>query len=163
MTNKFTEKAQNALEAARTEAQRMGHTYIGSEHLLLGLLEEGTGIAAKILMGKHLTAKDVRGEIERLIGFGSPSAVGAKDMTPRLKKIIEGAAMESMRNGQNYIGTEHLLYALLLERDSIAITITEALGASVGEMKNELAEFLAASLDRTGGILGKGKTKSGKN
>lgn len=163
MTNKFTEKAKNALENARSEAQRMGHSYIGSEHLLLGLLAERTGIAAKILIEKKLSEENARKEIERTVGVGTVSVVGAKDMTPRLKKIIESAASESMRNGQSYIGTEHLLYALLQERDSIAVAIIEMQDVSVAELKNDLIEFFASSIDRTAGVLGQGKSKSEKS
>ena len=154
MTNKFTEKAKNALLGAQEEARAMGHTYIGSEHLLLGLIGETTGIASKILTARRLRADAILNEIRKIVGVGSPSAVGARDMTPRLKKIVERAAAESVRNGQSYIGTEHLLLALLEERDSVACTVLDALGASVSELKNDLHEFFTASVDRSQGELG---------
>ena len=163
MANKFTEKAQNVLKRARTEAEGMGHTYIGSEHLLLGLVCEKSGIAAKILYARKARAASIRSGIEKAVGIGSPSSVKASDMTPRLKKIIEGAASESLKNGQNYIGTEHLLFALLLERDSVACTVLEELDVSVAELKNDLIEFFASSIDRTAGVVGREPKKSAKN
>ena len=163
MANKFTEKAQNVLEKARAEAEGMGHTYIGSEHLLLGLVCEKSGIAAKILYARKARAASIRSGIEKAVGIGSPSSVKAYDMTPRLKKIIEGAAAESLKNGKSYIGTEHLLFSLLQERDSVACTVLEELDVSVAELKNDLIEFFASSIDRTAGVVGREPKKSAKN
>ena len=163
MGNKFTEKAQGVLERARLEASRMGHTYIGSEHLLLGLISEKSGIAAKILQARKAKESLIRGRIEKTVGVGEPTSVKASDMTPRLKKIIEGAALESLKNNQSYIGTEHLLFALLQERDSVACTVLEELDISVAELKNDLIEFFASSLDRTAGIVGQGQKNITKN
>ena len=163
MGNKFTEKAQGVLERARLEASRMGHTYIGSEHLLLGLICEKSGIAAKILQARKTKESLVRGRIEKTVGIGEPTSVKASDMTPRLKKIIEGSALESLKNNQSYIGTEHLLYALLQERDSVACTVLEELDVSVAELKNDLIEFFASSLDRTAGMVDQGQKKALKN
>lgn len=163
MASKFTEKAQSALEKARVEARRMGHTYIGTEHLLLGLLTEKAGIAAKILEARKVREPALREEIQKTVGVAPPSEVGAKDMTPRMKKVIEASAAESVRNGQNYIGTEHLLFALLQERDSVACTVLEAIDTSVAELRNDLIEFFASSIDRTAGIVGEKRTKNTKS
>lgn len=163
MANKFTEKAQNVLERARAEAAGMGHTYIGSEHLLLGLVSERSGIASKILHARRAKEAAIRNGIEKAVGVGSPSSVKASDMTPRLKKIIEGAASESLKNGQSYIGTEHLLFSLLQERDSVACAVLEELDVSVAELKNDLSEFFASSIDRTAGVVGRESKKATKN
>ena len=103
--NRFTQKAQNTLNRALTEAREMGHTYIGSEHLLLGLLGESDSVAQKLLSKSGAEAEAVKSAVEEMVGRGSQTFVSAADMTPRTKKIIEGSAYESMRHGQNYIGT----------------------------------------------------------
>ena len=141
----------------------MGHNYIGSEHLLLGLMNSDSSIASKILEARRANVEKIRAGIEKNVGVGFPSAVDARDMTPRLKKIIENAGAESIRNGQSYIGTEHLLFALLQERDSIACIVLEELGISSSELRNDLFEFFSASLDH--GLTGQsqGKSKSAKN
>ena len=162
MVNKFTEKAERVLKTAHESARRMGHTYIGSEHLLLGLLSEKSSIAAKILEAGKANDQKIRNKIEELVGVGTPSTVNGIDMTPRLKRIIESAGAESRKNGQNYVGTEHLLFALLQERDSVAVYVLEAAEVSVADMKNELIEFFASSVDRTGNV-GRSTQKSAKS
>ena len=115
MANKFTQKAQNTLNRALTAARELGHTYIGSEHLLLGLVSEQDSIASKLLLARGADVTRLRKTIIDIAGAGSPSQVSPADMTPRAKKIIEASAAESLRNGNHYIGTEHLLFALLSE------------------------------------------------
>ena len=142
MSNRFTEKAQNVLTAALNGAAEMGHTYIGSEHLLLGLATETSGVAAHYLIEHGADEEKIRSAITRLAGVGSPSSVGAADMTPRTKNIIEASFYESRRHGQDYIGTEHLLLALLNERDCVGVRILESLDVSASDLKNELMSFL---------------------
>ena len=148
MTNRFTVKAQNVLNNSLRVARDLGHTYVGSEHLLLALVAEKEGIAAKMLKARGVTYENVKEALIREVGQGSQSDVTPADMTPRVKRIIERSAMESYRTGQNYIGTEHLLSALILEDDSVAAKILEGLHASLSELKTELAEFFGASNEK---------------
>ena len=127
MTNRFTVKAQNVLNNSLRVARELGHTYIGSEHLLLSLTAEGESVAAKLLEKRGVAYDAVREALIREVGEGAHSDVTPADMTPRVKRIIEHSAMESLRTGQNYIGTEHILAALLSEDDSVAAKILEEL------------------------------------
>ncbi len=143
MTNRFTEKAQNVLNFALRAASEMGHTYIGSEHLLLGLLKETNGVAAHYLAEREVDFEKVSAAVAQIAGLGSPISVSAANMTPRTKSIIESSYMEAQRNGQNYIGTEHLLLALLGERDCVAVRILENMNVPVSELRNELQNYLS--------------------
>ena len=117
MSTRFTPKAQNVLSYALQSAHEMGHTYIGSEHLLLGLLKEDGGVAAHYLHERGVSLDAVRHAIVQLTGVGTPSQVSPADMTPSTKKIIEASLYEAQQNGQTMIGTEHLLLSLLGERE----------------------------------------------
>ncbi len=145
MASRFTQKAQNVLQFALQSASEMGHTYIGSEHLLTGLLKESTGVAAHYLSERGADTKKVYDAIVRLAGVGSPSQVSAADMTPRTKNIIEASLYESQRNGQDYIGTEHILLALIGERDCVAVRILEGIGISINDLRSDLLGFLGNS------------------
>ena len=144
MNNRFTAKAQNALNNSLRFARAMGHTYIGSEHLLLSLAAEGESVAAKLLFKHGVTVEKVRARIAEAVGVGSESTVTPADMTPRTKKIIEGSAIEAARTGQNYIGTEHLLLALLAERDCVAVKIISDLGADADDLAGEITTLLGS-------------------
>ena len=122
MNSRFTQSAQSALDKALEFARGFGHTYIGSEHLLLGLMAEKEGIASKLLENRSASLESAKEMVKEISGNDSPTNVGAADMTPRTKKIIESSAYQAMRMGQNYIGTEHLLLGLLSESESKANT-----------------------------------------
>ena len=126
-------------------ASELGHTYIGSEHLLLGLLSEDTGVAAHYLQERGATVDKVQSAVVRIAGEGSPSDISSSDITPRTKNIIENSLGESQRYGQNYIGTEHLLLALLEERDCVAVRILESIGVSVNDLRQDVITFLNSS------------------
>ncbi len=145
MTNRFTQKAQNTLQNSLRFARELGHTYIGSEHLLLALAAETESMAAKLLAKHGISPAALRELIEKEVGTGSESAVTPADMTPRTKKIIEGSAIESTRGGQHYIGTEHLLLALLGEADSVAVKMLSALNVSPDTLKKEITALLASA------------------
>ena len=152
MANRFTQKAQNALNLSLRLASEMGHTYIGSEHLLMGLIKEETGVAAHYLSERGATLEKVQSAVTQMAGIGSPTSVSAADMTPRTKNIIEASLYESQRGGQDYIGTEHLLLALLGERDCVAVRILESLGVSVSDLRGDLTSFLgSATSERSSG------------
>ena len=142
MASRFTRKAQKVLNLSMQIASELGHTYIGSEHLLLGLLSEDTGVAAHYLQERGATVEKVQEAVVRIAGEGTPSAISSSDITPRTKNIIENSLVESQRYGQNYIGTEHLLLALLEERDCVAVRILEGLGVSVNDLRQDIVAFL---------------------
>ncbi len=145
MTNRFTQKAQNVLNYALRAASAMGHTYIGSEHLLLGLLAEDSGVAAHYLTERGASAEKIKRAIEEMAGVGSPTPLSASDMTPRTKKIIETSLYASQENGQDYIGTEHLLLALLNEEDCVAVRLLESQGVSLNDLRQDLLAFLGSA------------------
>ncbi len=148
MSNKFTQKAQNTLNRALSSARELGHTYIGSEHLLMGLLQEKDSIASRLLLARGADAARLRKSIVDIAGEGSQSYVTPSDMTPRAKKIIEASAAESIRCGNHYIGTEHILFALLCERDCVGVRLLEADGIPASELKSDLAAYLSAPTEK---------------
>ncbi len=144
INNKFTEKAKAALEYARMSACDLGHTYIGSEHILLGLLCRASGDtpAMRILSSCGVDYKDARAQLMLIMGKGEPTHLTSSDFTPRTKRIIENSYTEARRYGQGYIGTEHILLSLSLENDSVAGRLLSALGADMGEVYTKTTRFL---------------------
>ena len=147
MSIHFTKKAQQALNLSMQNAAELGHTYIGSEHLLLGLLGEGSGVAAHYLLEKGATHEKIHAAVVRMAGTGSPADVSGADMTPRTKSIIENSLSCAQTYGQGYIGTEHLLLSLLEERDCVAVRILEGLEIPTADLRRELTDFLKQSGD----------------
>lgn len=149
MNSKFTMKAQNAINAALDTARSLGHTYIGSEHLLIGLTAERDSASARMLAARGGAPEKIREATVAVSGRGSPNArVGASDMTPCVKKIIEDSGNLSLQFGQSYIGTEHLLLALLDESESVAARVLERCGVPVNELKGDVSLFLGGNIDR---------------
>ncbi len=146
MQNRFTQKAQNVLNFSLQSASELGHTYIGSEHLLLGLCKESSGIAAHYLAQRGADLEKIKNAVIRIAGTGSPSSVSAVDMTPRTKNIIQGSLQKAQQHGQDYIGTEHLLASLLDEEDCVAVKLLEGLSIPVHELKSDLSAYLSSSL-----------------
>ena len=144
MTNRFTLRAQNALNGSLREASALGHTYIGSEHLLLGLLCEGDSIASKLMIARGVSVEKYRGAIVDLAGVGAESRVSPADMTPRVRKIILDSATEATRCGQSYVGTEHLLLSLLDEPDCVAVRLLETVGVAPDDLRRDVVGFLAS-------------------
>jgi len=142
VNNRFTQSAQNALNGALECARQMGHSYIGSEHILLGLLNETDGIASKLLASCGADTEAITETVKEIAGGSSNTNVSASDMTPRTKKIIESSAYQAMRLGQNYIGTEHLLLGLLSESDCVAVRILSAQGVNINELASELVSYV---------------------
>ena len=139
--DKYTDGAKRVLMLAQEEARRLKHNYIGTEHLLLGLVREGEGIAAKTLFDRSVDLTKVRSAVEFTIGRGERSAAGNINLTPRAKKVIELAAEEARRLGHNYIGTEHILLGLLQQGEGMAIGILESLGVDQAELRSALEVF----------------------
>ncbi len=137
----FTGKAQNALNRALYYACEMGHTCVGSEHLLLGLLNETDGVAEKILADRGVTFEKTKELIEQNIGTGTPTRLTPEHMTPRTKKIIESSAKEAIELGHGYIGTEHILCAICGEEDCFAVKLLRAQGVNAGEIRRDVSTY----------------------
>ena len=149
--NRFTQKAQSALEKAQQSAMELGHNYIGSEHLILGLIKEEDSVASKVLRENGVTAEAITDKISRLIGTAAPTGEPVSGMTPRTKRIIEISYAEASRMGHNYIGTEHLLLAILREGESIALRILSELGVDIQKVFSDIVnEFNQGGAARQG-------------
>ena len=154
--NRFTENAQAALNAAPKAASELGHTYIGSEHLLMGLLARTSSIAAKLLAAKGITYDKVKSFIIQNYGAGEAGGVANFELTPRTKRIIEDSAEEARSTGQSFVGTEHLLMAILRQGDSEAVKIIRALGADPQTLYQEAAACAAGFLPEEGDMFQSG-------
>src|SRR5256886_409049 len=141
--DKFTERARKVLSLAQEEAQRFQHTYIGTEHLLLGLVREGEGVAAKVLSDLGIELYRVRNAVEFIIGRGDRIVLGEIGLTPRAKKVIELAVDEARRLNHHYIGTEHLLLGLVREGEGIAAGVLESLGVRLERARRETLAVLS--------------------
>ncbi len=143
--DKFTERARKVLSLAQEEAQRFQHNYIGTEHLLLGLVREGEGVAAKVLLKLGVELQKVREAVEFIIGRGDRIVLGEIGLTPRAKKVIELAVDEARRMNHHYIGTEHLLLGLLREGEGIGAGVLESLGVRLEQARRETLAVLSGS------------------
>jgi len=141
--DKFTDRARKVLTLAQDEAQRFNHNYIGTEHILLGLVRDGDGVAARALENMNVDLAKVRTAVEFIIGQGPQPVVGEVGLTPRAKRVIELAIDESHRLGHNYIGTEHLLLGLVREGEGIAAGVLESLGANLDRVRHEVLRVLS--------------------
>ncbi len=140
---KFTERARKVLSLAQEEAQRFQHNYIGTEHLLLGLVREGEGVAAKVLNNLGVDLNKVRSTVEFIIGRGDRIVLGEIGLTPRAKKVIELAVDEARRLDHHYIGTEHLLLGLVREGEGIASGVLESLGVNLERVRTQTIMVLS--------------------
>ena len=138
----FTERARRVLTLAKEEAQHFNHDYIGTEHLLLGLVREGDGVAAKVLSNLGVELNKVRSAVEFIIGRGDRQSSGEIRLTPRAKKVIELAVDEARRLSHSYIGTEHLLLGLVREGDGDVAEVLESLGATLERVRAETKRIL---------------------
>ncbi|MQC19500.1 MAG: ATP-dependent Clp protease ATP-binding subunit [Chloroflexi bacterium] len=152
--DKFTERARRVLTLAQEEAQRFNHNYIGTEHLLLGLVREGDGVAAKVLANLGVELNKVRSAVEFIIGRGDRQSSGEIGLTPRAKKVIELAVDEARRLQHSYIGTEHLLLGLVREGEGIAAGVLESLGVNLERVRAETQRILAQSQPQGGAAAG---------
>src|SRR5574340_1334857 len=143
--DKFTERARKVLSLAQEEAQRFQHNYIGTEHLLLGLVREGEGVAAKVLSNLGVELNKVRSAVEFIIGRGDRIVLGEIGLPPRAKKVIELAVDEARRLNHHYIGTEHLLLGLVREGEGIAAGVLESLGVNLEKVRSQTIHVLSQS------------------
>jgi ATP-dependent Clp protease ATP-binding subunit ClpC len=164
MFNRFTERARKVILLAKEEAKRFNHDYIGTEHILLGLIREGEGVAAAVLASLGLSSEKIRKEVEKLVQPGPGTAVsGDIPFTPKAKKVIELAMDEARTLGHNYIGTEHLLLGLLREGEGVASQVLMNLGLDLDKVREEVMQLLGSGLPAgynagTGKKAQKGKT-----
>ncbi len=161
MFNKFTERARKVILLAKEEAKRFNHDYIGTEHILLGLIREGEGVAAAVLQKLGLSPEKIRLEVEKLVQSG-PSTMVSGDIpfTPKAKKVIELAMEEARSLGHNYIGTEHLLLGLIREGEGVASQVLMNLGLDLNRVRNEVITLLGSSSPAPTGSAGGARTKT---
>ena len=157
---KFSERARRVLSLAQEEAQRFNHTYIGTEHILLGLVRETDGVAAKVLSNLGVELNKVRSAVEFIIGRGERTTTGEIGLTPRAKKVIELAVDEARRLQHNYIGTEHLLIGLMREGEGVPAGVLESLGVTLDKIRAETSRILSQNVqqEQRGG---RGRSTSG--
>ncbi|MFN0118689.1 MAG: ATP-dependent Clp protease ATP-binding subunit [Elusimicrobiota bacterium] len=143
MSNRFTERAQRVILIAQEEAKRLNHDYVGTEHLLLGLIALGEGVAAQVLANLGVDLRRVRTEIEKIVGTGdNVMLLGEIPFTPRAKKVLELAVEEAQNMGHNYVGTEHLLLGLIREEEGVAARVLENLGVRLDVVREEVISLL---------------------
>ncbi|MDD5566006.1 MAG: ATP-dependent Clp protease ATP-binding subunit [Candidatus Omnitrophica bacterium] len=160
MFNRFTERARKVIILAKEEARRFNHDYIGTEHILLGLIREGEGVAAAVLERLGLSLENIRIEIEKLVQPGPTTQImGDIPFTPRAKKALELAAEEARSLGHNYIGTEHILLGLIREEEGVAYQVLLNLGLDVNTVRSKIMEVLGSALPGFGQAA-QGKTKT---
>jgi ATP-dependent Clp protease ATP-binding subunit ClpC len=158
---KFSERARRVLSLANEEAQRFNHNYIATEHILLGLVRETDGVAAKVLSNLGVERNKVRSAVEFIIGRGERAATGEKGLTPRTKKVVELAVDEARRLNHHYIGTEHLLIGLLREGEGVAAGVLESLQVNLDKVRAETSRILTQSPGHSqGGTAGRSETRT---
>jgi ATP-dependent Clp protease ATP-binding subunit ClpA len=142
MFERFTDRARRVVVLAQDEARRLNHNYIGTEHILLGLLHEGEGVAARALQSLGISLQAVRQQVEEIIGRGQQVPSGHIPFTPRAKKVLELSLRESLQLGHNYIGTEHILLGLIREGDGVAAQVLVKLGADLNRVREQVIQLL---------------------
>jgi ATP-dependent Clp protease ATP-binding subunit ClpC len=143
MFERFTERARQVVVLAQDEARTLKHNYIGTEHILLGLLREEEGLAARVLESLDITVEEVRAQVVELVGLGEGVGTGQIPFTPRAKAVLESALREALSIGHNYIATEHILLGLVREREGVATEILLAFDADAEKIRNEIIRLLS--------------------
>jgi ATP-dependent Clp protease ATP-binding subunit ClpA len=149
MFERFTDRARQVVVLAQEEARNLHHDYIGTEHLLLGLLHEGRGVAARALTGLGIDQEAVRQRVVDIVGRGDKNPAGHIPFTPRAKKVLQLALREALQFGHNYIGTEHILLGLVREGDGVAAQVLTGMGAELGRVRREVTELLGLQPGQT--------------
>ena len=157
---KFSERARRVLSLAQEEAQRFNHNYIGTEHILLGLVRETDGVAARVLSSLNVELSKVRSAVEFIIGRGERPSPGDIGLTPRAKKVIELAVDEARRLSHHYIGTEHLLIGIMREGEGVAAGVLESLGVSLDKVRTETTRILNQSVSQSQTHARSGSTRT---
>jgi len=158
---RFTERAQRVIVLAQEEARRLNYSYVGTEHLLLGLVREGEGVAARALQGLGISLDKLRAEVEKVIGRGNAAPQGEIGFTPRAKKVVMELAPEEARHlGHNYIGTEHILLGLIREGEGVAARVLENLGADLEKVRRTVIQLLGGQAGPAAAAGRRGKTQT---
>ncbi len=163
MFERFTDRARRVVVLAQEEARLLNHNYIGTEHILLGLIHEGEGVAAKALESLGISLEAVRAQVEEIIGHGGQAPSGHIPFTPRAKKVLELSLREALQLGHNYIGTEHILLGLIREGEGVAAQVLVKLGADLSRVRQQVIQLLsgyAGSKEAGGAPTGGGSTES---
>ena len=147
MFERFTERARKVVYLAQQEAARLGHNVVGTEHLLLGLVVEGEGVAAKALEVINISLERIRQEVEKIIGSGEPNPFGEIPFTPRAKRVLELAVEEGRQMGHNYVGTEHILLGLIREGEGVAAQVLKNLGADLEKVRKQVITLLGGGVN----------------
>jgi ATP-dependent Clp protease ATP-binding subunit ClpC len=150
---RFTERARQVVVLAQDEARLLKHNYIGTEHILLGLLREEEGLAARVLEGLDIELNEVRAQVARVVGQGDEATTGQIPFTPRAKKVLELSLREALSLNDNYIGTEHVLLGLVRENEGVAARILLNLGADSERVRNAVIESLGKEVPRPLAVL----------
>src|SRR5229473_3420620 len=143
MFERFTDRARRVVVLAQEEARMLNHNYIGTEHILLGLIHEGEGVAAKSLESLGISLEGVRSQVEEIIGQGQQAPSGHIPFTPRAKKVLELSLREALQLGHNYIGTEHILLGLIREGEGVAAQVLVKLGAELTRVRQQVIQLLS--------------------
>ncbi|HEY8703418.1 MAG TPA: Clp protease N-terminal domain-containing protein, partial [Gaiellaceae bacterium] len=143
MFERFTERARQVVVLAQDEARALKHNYIGTEHILLGLLREEEGLAARVLESLDITVEEVRAQVARIVGQGDEVTTGQIPFTPRAKKVLELSLREALQLGHNYIGTEHILLGLIREGEGVAAQVLVKLGADLNRVRQQVIQLLS--------------------
>ncbi len=162
MYERFTDRARKVMQLANQEAQRFNHEYVGTEHVLLGLVKEGSGVAANVLKNLDVDLRKIRVEVEKIVQSGPDMVtMGKLPQTPRAKKVIEYAIEEARNLNHNYVGTEHLLLGLLREQEGVAAQVLMNLGLKLEEVREEVLNLLGHGMDAGGGESERGAAAKG--
>ncbi|MFM7148322.1 MAG: Clp protease N-terminal domain-containing protein, partial [Gemmataceae bacterium] len=168
MYERFTDRARKVMQLANQEAQRFNHEYIGTEHILLGLVKEGSGVAANVLKNLDIDLRKIRLEVEKIVHSGPDMVtMGKLPQTPRAKKVIEYSIEEARNLGHNYVGTEHLLLGLLREQEGVAAQVLMNLGLKLEDVREEVLNLLGHNMATeeggSGATGGERQAKQGKS
>src|SRR5438477_1825218 len=148
MYERFTDRARKVMQLANQEAQRLNHEYIGTEHILLGLVKEGSGVAANVLKNLDVDLRKIRLEVEKLVQSGPDMVtLGKLPQTPRAKKVVEYSIEEARNLNHNYVGTEHLLLGLLREQEGVAAQVLMNLGLRLEDVREEVLSLLGHNME----------------
>src|SRR5215217_2946958 len=160
MYERFTDRARKVMQLANQEAQRFNHEYVGTEHVLLGLVKEGSGVAANVLKNLDIDLRKIRVEVEKIVQAGPDMVtMGKLPQTPRAKKVIEYSIEEARNLNHNYVGTEHLLLGLLREQEGVAAQVLMNLGLKLEDVREEVLNLLGHNMPESSEGPGEGQVQ----
>src|SRR5450631_3802875 len=160
MFERFTDRARRVVVLAQEEARMLNHNYIGTEHILLGLIHEGEGVAAKALESLGVSLEAVREKVEETIGLAGTAPTGSPPFTPRAKKVLELSLREALQLGHSYIGTEHMLLGLVREGEGVAATVLNDLGADMARVRTQVIQMMSGQAGKEAGPSSSPSSKS---